>query len=604
MGKLPAEAKIGLWASMTKLHRVMSPERRRQFYFVLALMIVGAFAELATIGAVLPFLTLLADPASLERFAWADRLFGALGAESSEERLLAATALFVVLAVAAGLIRLQLAWSTQRFVFMFGHELTVEIQRRILFQSYSFHVGNNSSTLIAALDKVQTLTFDVLMPLMQASTAIFISIFITAALIYVDPFTASVAAVAFAAIYLLLSVLTRQRLASNSAVVGTAYDERIKVAQETLGGIREVIIDSAQPVVLETFRQVDARLSIARSNTGFLSAAPRFVIEAFGMVLIALLANVLAGRESGLAGAIPILGALALGAQRLLPLVQQIYSGWTLAAGNISLLPQVLGLVSLPVVEERLESADVEPLPFDQEISFDHVSFAYPGRGVRALEDATFDIARGSTVGLIGKTGSGKSTVADLLMGLLEPTEGRIMVDGVAITDQTRQRWWKSIAHVPQAIFLADDSIARNIAFGVHPDNIDMERVMQASATAQLQDFISSLPDGYDTTVGERGIRLSGGQRQRVGIARAIYKRAPVLVLDEATSALDDETEAAVIGAMRALGDQGRTVIMIAHRLTSVAACDLVVRLVDGRVEELGSYEQVIGRARRRRGAG
>ena len=600
---MSAHDQIGFWASIVRLYAVMSPERRRQLYFVLLLMVLGAFAELATIGAVLPFLTLLADPGSWDRLSSLVRLMSALGAVTAQDRLVAVTALFILLAIVAGLLRLQLLWSSQAFVFRMGHELAVEIQRRILLQPYSFHIEKNTSSLVAALDKVNTLVWNVLLPLMQIAAAVFISTFIVAALIYIDPFTASVAAAAFSVIYLLISVLTRRRLEKNSAVVGTAFDERIKLVQESLGGIRDVIIDNSQAVFLGTFRGVDGRLNVARAHTAFIAAAPRYVIEAFGMVLIALLANLLA-RDGGVAAAIPVLGALALGAQRLLPLLQQVYSGWTVVTGNSSVTVQVLDLVSLPVPADPSAEAHLEPLPLRDRIRFDHVSFSYSGRRARALEDVTFDIPRGSTVGLIGKTGSGKSTLADLLMGLLEPTQGRITVDGVPLTQETRQRWWKSIAHVPQAIFLADDSIARNIAFGVPDEAVDINRVIEASTEAQLHDLVASLPGAYQTQIGERGIRLSGGQRQRLGIARAIYKRAPVLILDEATSALDDETEAAVMKSLRQLGEQGRTIIMIAHRLTTVAACDIVARLVDGRVTELGSYDQVVGRRSNRRRAG
>jgi ABC-type multidrug transport system fused ATPase/permease subunit len=303
----------------------------------------------------------------------------------------------------------------------------------------------------------------------------------------------------------------------------------------------------------------------------------------------------MAQREGGFAAALPILGALALGAQRLLPMLQQIYLSWSVAVGNKSLIEQVLQLVRLRVDEELAHARKVPALPLREAIRLEDVSFAYSSRRSAALDRVSFEISRGQRVALIGKTGSGKSTLADLLMGLLEPTGGRITVDGVPLTRENRRNWQRSIAHVPQTIFLADASVARNIALGVPAQDIDERRVVEAASKAQLDEFVGTLPDGYDTFVGERGIRLSGGQRQRLGIARAIYKQAPVLVLDEATSALDDETEAAVMKALDQLGDEGRTIIMIAHRLSSLSRADMVVRLDNGRVVELGSYSEVIG---------
>src|SRR5438067_6021282 len=580
---------------MRELYSMLSPRRRRQLYLVLCLMIAGAFAELATIGAVLPFLSLLADPHRVEQVPLLAAFFGELGAVTPHERLVAATGLFVILAVVAAAVRLQLTWSSQDFVFSLGHDLAVDIQRRLLLQPYTFHINHNTSSLVAALEKIGVLVFNVLQQVMQAAIAVFISLFIVAALIAIDPFTALAAAAAFSLVYLLVSAFTRRRLAANSQIVGVSFDERVKIMQESLGGIRDVIIDNSQAVYLEAFRRVDDRFNTAKANTAFIGAAPRFVIESLGMVLIAVLAIAISAREGGFAGALPILGALALGAQRLLPLLQQIYVGWSLAAGNESVIVQVLDLMRLPVDQELARAGHVPPLPLLDRIRVDNVSFAYASRRGPALQNISFDIPCGARIALIGKTGSGKRTLADLLMGLIEPAEGSISVDGVPLAHDNRRNWQRSIAHVPQAIFLADASIERNIAFGVPADAIDRKRVIDAARKAQLDEFVHALPEGYDTHVGERGVRLSGGQRQRLGIARAIYKEASVLVLDEATSALDDATEAAVMEALDQLGDEGRTIILIAHRLSTVSRADIVVRLDNGRLAELGSYAEVVG---------
>jgi ATP-binding cassette subfamily B protein len=323
--------------------------------------------------------------------------------------------------------------------------------------------------------------------------------------------------------------------------------------------------------------------------------APRFVIEAAGMILLAALALIIADREGGLAGALPILGALALGAQRLLPLIQQVYYGWSAYAGNRAVAGDVLNLLGMPVPEHATVVAKrAAPLSFKREIRIEGVSFAYSGRSEPALSAVSLTIPRGARVALIGQTGSGKSTLADLLMGLLEPGSGQILVDGVPLVGEARRAWRQSIAHVPQAIFLADTSVERNIAFGVAPEQIDRDRVVDAARRAELHSFLAGLPDGYQTPVGERGVRFSGGQRQRLGIARAIYKAAPVLVLDEATSALDSATEEAVTQALADLGDRGMTIIMIAHRLSTIENCDIVVRLENGRVVATGSYQEVV----------
>lgn len=593
---LTLEHQAGFWSGLEQLYRALPATRRRQLYVVIALMLAGAVAELATIGAVLPFLSLLADPSRLDHVPAVAALFRALGAVTNSQRLFAAGGLFVIIAIVAAVVRLQLTWSSQNFSFQLGHDLSVDIQRRLLLQPYSFHIGHNTSSLLASLEKVAVLVFNVLLQLMQSVSAAIISLFIVAGLISIDPVMALSAAAAFALVYVLVSAISRRRLGSNSGTITEALDERIKIVQESLGGIRDVIIDDSHAIYLDSFRQIDRRLTVARANTAFIGAAPRFIIEALGMILIVALAFVLSLRQGGFASALPLLGALALGSQRLLPMLQQIYLGWSLAMGHRTVVQEVLELLSLPTErEDYAPGARPEPLKLHKAIQFNNVTFNYPARRSAALHEINLEIRPGERVAVIGKTGSGKSTLADLLMGLIEPTSGTISVDGVALDRKLCRQWQQSIAHVPQAIFLADATIARNIAISVPASAMDRQRIEDAAMKAQLHEFIEGLPEGYDTMVGERGIRLSGGQRQRLGIARAIYKEASVLVLDEATSALDDATETDVMRALERLGNEGRTIVMIAHRLSTVARSDTVVKLDGGRVVAVGSYADVVG---------
>jgi ABC-type multidrug transport system fused ATPase/permease subunit len=580
---------------LRQLYAFMSPRRRRQFHLVTLLMLVGAFAELVSIAAILPFLSLLADAELMRDIPLLPDFLYAVGAVTRNQQLVAATALFGATVLIAAAIRLLLAWAGQKFIFRLGHDIGVEIQRRVLSQPYSYHVSQNTSSVIASLEKVQVLVFNVLLQLMQGAIAAVLAIFIVAGLFAMDPFTAALSATAFGAMYALVTVATKGSLHRNSVLINGLYSQRVQLIQESLGGIRDIIIDDSQPVFLEAFRQADDRLARSKAITAFIAVAPRFVIEAAGMILLAALALIIADREGGLAGALPILGALALGAQRLLPLIQQVYYGWSAYAGNRAVAGDVLNLLGMPVPEHATVVAKrAAPLSFKREIRIEGVSFAYAGRSEPALSAVSLTIPRGARVALIGQTGSGKSTLADLLMGLLEPGSGQILVDGVPLVGEARRAWRQSIAHVPQAIFLADTSVERNIAFGVAPEQIDRDRVVDAARRAELHSFLAGLPDGYQTPVGERGVRFSGGQRQRLGIARAIYKAAPVLVLDEATSALDSATEEAVTQALADLGDRGMTIIMIAHRLSTIENCDIVVRLENGRVVATGSYQEVV----------
>lgn len=575
------------------LFRFLPPPMKREFYGVVGLMLLGAFAEFLAIGAVLPFLSLFADPARIVRNGFLRQVFAGLGATTPHEALMVAAGLFCLAAAAAGIVRLTLVWFSQAFVFRLAHYLGVAIQQRILCQSYTYHVERNTSEMLAALEKVQVLLFNVLIPLMTGFSSLVIAVFIVAMLAYIDPFTAVTAALSFALIYVAVSAFSRRRIARCSRIINDAYARRVQITQESLGGIRDILLDRSQQMYVDRFSAVDGEFRRAQALAAFVGNGPRFVIESVGMVMIALLAVVIVDREHGAGGALPVLGALALGAQRLLPLLQQVYYGWSSLNAGHAMVGDLAALLDLPVDPATVSRGVVAPLPFTTEIRFDHVTFFYSGRSDPVVDDLDIAIDKGSRVAFVGTTGSGKSTTIDLLMGLLDPTHGQITVDGRPLRGSDRVAWQAGIAHVPQSIFLADTSIEENIAFGVVPEHIDRERVRSAARLAQLDAFIDELPDGYATRVGERGVQLSGGQRQRLGISRALYKQASVLILDEATSALDDKTEAALMRSLEGL-DQDLTIIMIAHRLSTVAMCDKVIRMEAGRVVASGTFDQVV----------
>lgn len=576
---MASDAELKFLTVMRQLLAVMSPARRRQFHRLLALMLVGAVAEFATVASVVPFLAMLGDAERARAFPVVGRALMALG--SDRDMLVAAAGLFTAVAVAAAFARVQLVWSTHAFVFGFGHELAVDIHRRILSQPYVYHLQHHSTDLLTALRKVELLVFDVLLRVIYCAIAILLSLFIVAALIAVDPAMSLVAIAFIGTFYLFVTHVSRARLRENSRAFDRHLAQRVKVVQESIGGIRDIIIDGSKAQFVAEFAAADRRIAEAHVSNALIASSPRYVIEAASLILVAVLALYLFG-DQGLGAAVPVLGALALGAQRLLPLIQQVYNAGATVAGHWLVTGDVLRALSLPAAEEPIGRP--MPLELQNEIELQQVCFTYPGRRTPALVDISVRIPRGSRVAIIGRTGGGKSTLADLLMGLLEPSSGRISIDGRLLDRSTRAAWQRSIAHVPQSAFLADTTIARNIAFGSAETKVDLDRVRVAAKHAHLEDFVKELPDRYDTLVGERGIGLSGGQRQRLAIARAFYKDASVVVLDEATSALDDQTEAAIVRSLDEMAKQGRTIIVIAHRTASIANCDLIIRLHEGRL--------------------
>jgi ABC-type multidrug transport system fused ATPase/permease subunit len=583
------------WSNARQIYATISPPRQRQLTFLLGVMVLNAFAELCTIGAVLPLLALIARPDAPGHYSRALDALDALGATTETGRLVAATIIFCAFALAAGALRFEFSRSSFNFAYDLSHELALEMQRRLLVQPYSFHVHRHSSRLITALEKSELLAFDVCLPLMQALSAAFISCFIIAIVFFVDLLTGlAAAAFCFVAYFILLRLIST-RLAANSELMVSGINERLRIVQESLGGIRDVLIDGSQQAYLAELERENAKLARARASTEIISSAPRFVIEPVAIVAIAAVALFSSLRHGGFGAALPTLGALALAAQRLLPLTQQMFRGWSVASGHLSIVSEAVDLLTLPMDKEQV-GRTTPALPLRRAIVLDNVGFTYPTVSTPTLEEVSLTIPRGSMVALVGPTGSGKSTLVDIIMGLLHATTGAVRIDETRLSDASRNGWYRSIAHVPQSIFLADTSIARNIALSLPDEPPDEPRMIEAAKKAQLHDFVVSLPAGYDTYVGERGVRLSGGQRQRLGLARAIYKGAPVLILDEATNALDVQTEEAVIGALDELRRDGRTIIIVAHRRSTVRHCNLVARLEHGRLLDFGPVDEVLAR--------
>jgi ATP-binding cassette subfamily B protein len=578
---------------LKRLWHHISPRRRGQFGMLLVLMLLASFAEILSIGAVLPFLGVLTAPERIFELPAAQPIIKALKLIEPKQLLLPLTVAFGAAALIAGAMRLLLLWASTRLSFAAGADLSISIYRRTLYQPYAVHCARNSSEVIDGIaGKANGVIYNIIVPTLTLISSSIMLIVILIALLSVQPMIALLAFGGFGLIYAVIVRLTRKQLLADSKCVARETTHVIKSLQEGLGGIRDVLIDGTQAAYCEIYRNADLPLRRAQGNSWFISASPRYCMEALGMILIAMLAYVLAEQSNGIARAIPILGALALGAQRLLPVLQQAYSAWTqINSGHVS-LKDTLKLLEQPLPDYAIQTI-AEKMPFNHEISLNQLGFRYDKYSPYVLNNLSINIIKGSRVGFIGKTGSGKSTLLDILMGLLQPTNGTLEIDGQSLTLINNRAWQQHIAHVPQAIFLTDSTIEENIAFGVPEDKIDHLRVKQAAQQAQIAESIESWPKQYRTFVGERGIRLSGGQRQRIGIARALYKQADVIIFDEATSALDNETEQAVMQAIEGLS-QELTVLIVAHRLTTLKNCTQIMELDEGVIKRVGNYNDIV----------
>ena len=557
-------------------------------------MLLASFAEILSISAVLPFLAVLTEPQRIFELPAAQSAIHEFRLTEPGQLLLPLTIAFCIAALFAGAMRLLLLWASTRLSFATGADLSISIYRRTLYQPYFVHCHRNSSEVINGISikaKSVIVTINMTFTLISSSIMLIVILF---ALISLDPFIALIAFGGFGLIYILITRITRRRVMINSGRISIESNQVIKTLQEGLGGIRDILIDGSQEVYCNIYRKADFALRDATGNNEFISASPRYAMEALGMTLIATLAYSLSYQANGVGKAIPLLGALALGAQRLLPLLQQAYGSWTRINGGLVSLHDAIELLDQPLPVYADQSA-IQPLPFKHNISLKKIDFRYSSEAPYVLKHLNLNIAKGSRVGFVGATGSGKSTLLDIIMGLLQPTYGALEIDGQAVTHINNRGWQTHIAHVPQAIFLTDSSIEENIAFGVPTDKIDHQRVRLVAKQAQISDTIENWPEQYQTFVGERGIRLSGGQRQRIGIARALYKQADVIIFDEATSALDNETEQAVMQAIENLSDD-LTILIIAHRLTTLKSCTQVVELGDGEIKQIGTYQQIVSK--------
>lgn len=577
-----------------ELWRHISPRRRVQLIALSGLMLLAMAAELVSIGAILPFLGALSAPEKVLFDPRLEMLIQSFGLTTPSQLILPVTALFCFTVVVAAITRIAFLWAQTRLTFSIGADLGIDVYRRTLYQPYAVHVSRNSSEVISGImNKVGSLVFIVIQPVINLISASLILVGVMCLLLFIEPLISSITFLGFAAIYLFVSRLTKQQLLRDGQLITREQNRLLKALQEGLGGIRDVLIGGNQEVFLQIFRDADIKLRRSSGNIAIIGGAPRFVIEALAIVLLALMAFLMAHQHGGVEALIPVLGALALGAQRMLPLLQQVYHSVTSLRGGKAVFADALALLS-QAMPAKHPSLEVEPLPFQSGIACRNIQFSYSDDAPLVLRGIDLDIPRGTRLGLVGVTGSGKSTLIDILLGLIPPTHGSLLVDGRVIDETRRRAWQRHIAHVPQSIFLADASVAENIAFGLPRDKVDMQRVRLAAQRAQIASVIECWRDGYQTLVGERGIRLSGGQRQRIGIARALYQNADVIVLDEATSALDLETEEAVITAINTL-ERGVTLIVIAHRISTLRDCDKIIELRNGVIAKSGTYAALYG---------
>ncbi len=576
-----------------QLKALFNRRERRQLGVLSCALVVRAGVEVVGVGSIAPFMKVVADPSVVSRNEWLHRAYEMCGFTSTTAFLIGLGVVIVMVLAVSNALSALAVWGMLRFSWATYHRLSTRLLRGYLAQPYSFFVARNSASFTNTIfAEVQQVCNGVLTPVLNVITRALVVVALCSLLVVLDPVLAAIVVVvlggAYGGVYLLVKAkqrrLGRERVAANQL--------RFRVAAEAFGGIKDVKVLQREQAFASRFDAPSSTFAKATVSNLVVAQVPRYLLEtvAFGGIVMIVLYYLQAGH--GLESILPTISIYAFAGYRLMPELQQLYAALAAIRFNHAALDELARDLVRFAPNKPTENAD-GAFAFNEAIHFENVTFRYQEGARAALDALSLSIPCNHTIGLVGASGSGKTTLVDLLLGLYEPESGHIRIDGTTLSEATVGAWRHLVGYVPQHIFLCDDTIANNIAFGVKPEDVDCSAVEQAARTAHLHDFIQTLPSGYHTVVGERGVRLSGGQRQRIGIARALYHKPEVLIMDEATSALDGATEAGVMDAISELSGH-KTIVLIAHRLTTVAKCDRIYLIEGGRVVDRGVYEDLL----------
>lgn len=576
---------------------LMTPQERKRFWLLVVISFFLAAIEAGSVLSILPFLQLLADPDLIRTNGTIARVYDLFGFESDRQFLIAVGIAVFVITVFGLAMKMITMWVTARFALMRAYSFSSRLMSGYLHQPYEWFLSKHTAELGSGiLTEVDRVVSGAMLPAMRIIPEGFTVLMLLFALCLMEPWVALGGIVLLGGFYALVFLKVRGVLGRLGEIQTAANERRYHAVQEAMGGVKELKIMRLEAGFLSRFRAAAFERAKAQTKGQVITVLPRYSLEAIAFGAMILLILVLLVRGDGqITSILPTLGLIAAMGLRLIPALQQLYVRFSNLRQAMSPLKKLhddmTGFRTAPSIE-----ASHDTMHLHQSLDLDDIHYSYPGTEQSALRGLTVSIQANTTIGIVGGTGAGKTTLVDIILGLLEPSSGTMRINGQTISEQNRGSWQRTLGYVPQTIFLSDGTVAENIAFGQDGADIDMGRVVKAAKIAALDEFVSNeMPHGYDTKVGERGVRMSGGQRQRVGIARALYRDPSTLILDEATSALDTLTEAAVMEAVANIAGQ-KTVLMIAHRLSTVRNCDRILLLRNGIIAAEGRYDELIER--------
>jgi len=559
-------------------------------------MLIMAFMEMIGVASIMPFVAVLANPDVIETNSYLAKAYNALSFSNPESFLFFLGLVVFILFVSSLAFKALTSYAIMRFSNMRQHTIACRLLSAYLRQPYDYFLSRNTADMgKSILSEVGQVTSGVLVPVMRLFSGIAVAAAILSLLLFIEPLMSVCVALLLGGAYGAVYIISRRLLKRIGEDRILANQQRYVLANEVLNGIKELKLLGRDQAYLSRFKEPSERFARHQATSGVIGTLPNYAIQAVAIGGVLVIVLYLLGKHEGLEGALPLITLYAYAGYRLMPAFQEIFINATRLRFYV---PALESLYKDMIAKENqvltTSQTPVEKVGLERSIKLVNVSYRYPGADVDALKELNLTITAGSSAAFVGKTGAGKSTAVDIVLGLLNPTSGQILINGQLLEKYNLRAWQDNIGYVPQSIYLADDTIAANIAFGIAEDNVNQEAVKRAAQAAHIHEFIvTELPDGYQTIVGERGIRLSGGQRQRLSIARAIYHDPDVIVFDEATSALDNSTEFAVMQAIEEMHGV-KTVILIAHRLTTVRKCDQIFMLEKGQCIAQGTYQELL----------
>ena len=576
---------------------LLTPTQRKQFYLLQVLVIIMSLAEIVSIVSIVPFMTIVGDPSVLEKDNLLSILFLKSNIDDPYEFIFYLGFIVLATLAIATLVSMFITWRLTMFANKVGIEIGDRLYTYYLNQDWLFHTIGNSSNLTKKIANETTrVTSEILVPLMLMNSRIVLTFFILLLIFLHDPLILILFLLVFTLSYIILFKFVRKQLVINGKNISNMFLERFKLMSEGFGGIKEVLLLGRSNYFKERFIKAGNKLSYSLGINRTIALAPRYFMELLGFAtMIGLVLYLIKNSQGNLGIILPILSAYALAGMKLLPALQQIYHSIAQVKGNISAYETIQEDLKNSNATETSQKVETNQQVWSKhnEINLKNITFNYPDKAIPALENISLTIKPNTTVGFVGTTGSGKSTLIDIILGLIKPQQGEIAIDGTPLTKKNLRMWQNKIGFVPQTIFLTEGTIAENITFGIPQDLIDYVQIKKVLKLAHLEEWVSQLEKGVYTKVGERGVQVSGGQKQRIGIARALYNEADVLVFDEATSALDGITEKNIMNAINKFTGQ-KTLIIIAHRMKTVEKCNQIFMMENGRVVDRGTYQQLL----------